>query len=315
MRFLPELLSRNWTLKLAALGIAVLLWTAVRVEAPDRQSLPGVPVRIQLDDPGWAMVGDPSPPTVELRVGGPGRALFQLALNPPSLVIPVDQVHVGDTTIAVRRDWVRIQDRPGVVVEDVQPSTVRLSFEPLENAAVPLVVPTTGDLDEELALAGELSTNPAVVRVSGPRSRVRELDSIPLRPLDLGGVDGTGTHRMELAVDTTGLSDLSFSPLEATVSVRVDDRVERVVEGVPVTLEAEGLLVQPPAMDVILRGPRSLLESGGSIEVSLAVPESALEGIGGAEDRRVQVEVRGLPDFVRALPASDSVLVRRRSSS
>lgn len=315
MRFLPELLSRNWTLKLAALGIALLLWTAVRVETPNRQPLPGVPVRVQLNDPAWALAGAPSPASVELRLGGPARALFQLALEPPILVVPVDEVHAGDTTIALRRDWVRMQDRPGVVVEDVQPSTVRLSFEPLENAAVPLAVTTTGELDDELVLAGELSVNPPVVRVSGPRSQVRELDSVSLLPLDLADVDELGTHRMEQAVDTAGLSDLSISPVQAMVTVRIGELMERTIEGVPVSLEGDhaGVEVDPSALAVTLWGPRMLLQSDDSIAVSLVVPAEALEGLEG--ERRVPVEVRGLPDLIRAMPSSDSVLVRRRPSS
>ena len=46
MGFLRGLVTRNLFLKVASLGLAVLLWTVVRVESPERQTLPGVPVRI-----------------------------------------------------------------------------------------------------------------------------------------------------------------------------------------------------------------------------------------------------------------------------
>ena len=42
----PELLTRNWTLKLAALGLAVLLWSVVKAEAPVRVTIPDVPVEV-----------------------------------------------------------------------------------------------------------------------------------------------------------------------------------------------------------------------------------------------------------------------------
>lgn len=315
MRFVPELLTRNWTLKLAALGIAVLLWTAVRVEAPDRQPLPDVPVRVQLDDPSYALAEEPSPATVQLRLGGPARALFQLALDPPSLVIPVDQVHTPDTTITLRRDWVRLQDRPGVVVEDIQPASVRLVFEPLDNAAVPLVATTTGRLSDDLALATRPSVNPPVIRVSGPLSRVSRLDSVPLHPVDLSGLGDPGGHRLEVAVDTTGLSGLSVSPTRATVLVTVDRRVERTIRGFPVTLETDApdLEIEPRTLDVTLRGPRSLVQSTDSTSLALVVPAEALEGLEGS--RRVAVQIRDLSEFVRASLSADSVLVRRRSSS
>jgi len=48
--YLSGFFSRNWTLKLSAFGIALLLWVAVRAEAPNRQELTGVPVRVELAD-------------------------------------------------------------------------------------------------------------------------------------------------------------------------------------------------------------------------------------------------------------------------
>lgn len=314
MRVLPELLTRNWTLKLAALGIALLLWTAVRVEAPDRQPLPDVPVRVQLNDPAYALAANPSPAAVEVRVGGPARALFQLALNPPALVIPVDRARPGDTIVVLRREWVRLQDRPGVVVEEIQPSSVTLTFEPLENAAIPLTATTTGEVDEGLALAAPPSVNPSVVRVSGPKSQVDALDSIGLLPVDLSEIDGPGNHRVEQLVDTTGLSGMAIAPTRATVSVRVDRLVERTIQGVPVTLEGYSgqADVEPSTLDVTLRGPRSLVESADSDSLVLAVPAAALQDL--EEDRWVAVQVRRLSDFVRATLSADSVLVHRRSS-
>ena len=58
VRFLPGILTRNWTLKLVAIVLAVLLWLIVRVEAPDRQSIPSVPVVVQVSDAALLSVRD-----------------------------------------------------------------------------------------------------------------------------------------------------------------------------------------------------------------------------------------------------------------
>ena len=69
-------LTREWPLKLAALGLAILLWTAVRIGAVSRQEIPEVPVQVQLTDPEWQIVSDPAPSAVSVTFSGPARHLF-----------------------------------------------------------------------------------------------------------------------------------------------------------------------------------------------------------------------------------------------
>jgi len=42
------------------------------------------------------------------------------------------------------------------------------------------------------------------------------------------------------------------------------------------------------------------------------VPSFALGDLGGDEERRVQIVVEGVPSYMSAVPAPDSVTVRRR---
>ena len=109
MGFLRRLVTQNLSLKLASVALAVLLWTVVRVETPERQSLPGVPVRVALTDPGWALADAPLPATVEVVFNGPARELFRMAVERPILTIPVDEVDVGDTVVFLRREWLAFQ--------------------------------------------------------------------------------------------------------------------------------------------------------------------------------------------------------------
>ena len=53
MGSLSGFFSRNLTLKLAAFGVALLLWVAVRAETPSIQDFPGVPVQVAVSDPMW----------------------------------------------------------------------------------------------------------------------------------------------------------------------------------------------------------------------------------------------------------------------
>jgi YbbR domain-containing protein len=317
VRFIPHFLSTNWTLKLAALGLAILLWTSVRVDTDNRQGLPGVPVRIDLTDPRWAVLGDPMPTNVEVRFTGPTRELFRMALDRPSLLVPIDEVTSPDTTILLRTQWVRIQDRPGVVVEDILPSSIRLAFEPIQTATVPLEPRVAGQLPEALALSAPISVAPSLARISGPASRMEQVDTVFTRPLDLSGVTGSGNYTAP--IDTAGLSRIQIAPSSASIAVRVEPVLERRLEDVSVSLESPeeypDLEFSPSAITITLRGPHSAVE---------ALPEDSIRAVAGAnaqlrnlrpgETRRVPVRLLGAPSFVQATPSVDSVAVRVRPS-
>ncbi|MDH3223033.1 MAG: hypothetical protein OEO23_04890, partial [Gemmatimonadota bacterium] len=92
MRFLPGILTRNWTLKFVAFTLAILLWTLVRVEVPDRQAISGVPVDVQVNDDAWLLSGDAEPTQIQVGFVGPTRALLRLVAEPPVVVLTVDTV-------------------------------------------------------------------------------------------------------------------------------------------------------------------------------------------------------------------------------
>ncbi|MSR22210.1 MAG: hypothetical protein EXR92_01500 [Gemmatimonadetes bacterium] len=128
MGSLSGLLIRNWKLKFSAFGVALLLWVAVRAESPNRQEIAGVPVQVDIGDPAWALVDGPVPASVTVRFSGPSRELMSIAFDQPAVVIPLEEIASGDTIVLLRTSWVRVQDHQGVVAEDIQPSSVRLTF-------------------------------------------------------------------------------------------------------------------------------------------------------------------------------------------
>ena len=123
-------LVRNWRLKLSALGLSVFLWALVQTEPTNPETLPSVPVRVQIADTGWTTSGAPTPATVELELAGPAREIIRLAREGASLRIPIEAVGSRDTTVSLRREWVQLGQRSGLTVESVSPASVQLSFEP-----------------------------------------------------------------------------------------------------------------------------------------------------------------------------------------
>jgi hypothetical protein len=313
MSRLTDFFARNLTLKLSAIGIALLLWASVRVEAPNRQSLPGVPVRVDLADPNWALLGDPLPATVVVRFGGPSGELMRLAAERPSVVVPMDVVTSGDTTIILRNSWVRVQDRPGVIVEDIQPSSVRITFEPVQRANLPLAPRFRGELPDRLALAAEPTVEPGEVRVTGPLSRLSEMDSVQLFRIDLSTM--TGSRVIQVGVDTTGMSGLLLQPVSAQVDVKVEERVEQVISGIPVVfpdvLVADDLYVTPETLVVMLRGARSIVENADPSGFRAVIDVNADELPEPGAEAQFPVQLQGLPPLLTGELQVVRVTVRR----
>ena len=313
MGYLSGFFSRNWTLKLSAFGIALLLWVAVRAEAPNRQELTGVPVRVELADPQWALVGDPTPTTVTVRFGGPSRELIRMALERPTVVIPLDEVMSGDTVVLLRNAWVRLQDRPGVIAEDIQPSSVRLTLEPVERADLPPSPRWEGQLPDHLAFTSLPVIEPLLVRVSGPRSRLLPIDSIPLHPVDLSQVTGSG--RIIVEVDTSLLPGLQVQPTILEAELVVEDRVERMISGIPVVLPEgigadEGFQLRPATGAVLVTGARTVVERADPTTFRLVLEVEAGSLPPAGEEAAFPLRLTGLPPLLEAEVRIDGAILR-----
>src|SRR5687767_2393456 len=158
-----RVLLHNWHLKLAAIGLAVLLWALVQTEPLSQETFAAVPITVDVTDSSWTMARAPSPATVELRLGGPAREIIGLARDGTSLRVPVAAVGSRDTIIALQREWVNLGERAGVTVETVSPLTVSMAFEPAVARNVPVTLPLRGELPEDIALASAPEIQPEEV--------------------------------------------------------------------------------------------------------------------------------------------------------
>jgi hypothetical protein len=315
-RFVPRIVHRNWRLKLAALGLASVLWALVRTEPTTGVDVFTIPVRAQVGDLDWVLLGEPDPATVQVRLRGPTEDLIRLARAGTTLRVPLDRVTSADTVVQLRRDWV-VLGSTGVVVEDIAPATVRLALQPTLTATVPLRVATRGTLPGTLALSTPVALDPPTVSVRGPAHRVRGLDSVSVGPLDLGDLSESGVH--PLPVDTTGLGDLAVEPLAAAAVVHLEPAVERMLSEVPVVVEvpsdggasSAAFVVAPAAIEVRLSGARTPVSAAREEDVRAVVPWEAARAVPPGEARVLPIELHGVPALVRAFSEADSVRVER----
>jgi YbbR domain-containing protein len=305
-------LVRNWRLKLSALGLSLFLWALVQTEPTNPETLPSVPVRVQIADTSWTTSGAPSPATVELQLSGPAREIIRLAREGASLRIPISEVGSRDTTVTLRREWVQLGQRSGLTVESVSPATVQIVFEPARTRLVPLAARLTGSVDERVVLATDIEISPQLVRVRGPESRLEGLDSLPLVAFDLSTVTRSGSFTV--AIDTTGLLGASVVPPLATLGVQVEDVVERVLD-LPVRVDVvdgdDAVVVEPATVQVRLVGGRTRVTALDPDRLVARVASELLQGMADGEERIVPLRLDGVPAGVTGALLVERVLVVR----
>jgi YbbR domain-containing protein len=218
VRRLLDAITHNWALKLAALLVALLLWSLVRAEEPFQRT-EWAPVEVEVADPNWQLAEPPQPDSVEVTFSGPFRDLWRVGGARPRVIVPVDNVKDTTELRVLSGSMVRLQDDLGRTrVEALHPNTITLRYEALETRAVRVRATTTGQLPAGFALEMPLRADPSIVQIRGPAARVRPLDSLDLAPIDLSDIRGVTT--VPTTVDTTRIRGLVVSPVDVSVTVR-----------------------------------------------------------------------------------------------
>ena len=312
MSFVPGVIAKNWQLKVLAGAMAVLLWTVPRFEAQSSQVLEDVPVRVDLADPNWVLVGDPSPSSVSVTLSGPARDLIAIGVDHPPILVPIGEVSSGDTVVLLSPSWFRSSAWDGVVVGQLRPGAVSLHFERIEERRIPFSVPTFGTPPQGLSLAGAPRINPPMATVFGPAGRFQGVDSIPLVPLDLAQLSDSGS--VVLRVDTARLQGLDVLPLEASLEIPTEPTSTRELTDqllvLPLLNSPPQLQSRPTSVTVVLEGPQSLVDAVDPANLRVTIPRGQATLAPGEEERLVVV-VEGLPELVGYRVIPDWVLLRR----
>jgi YbbR domain-containing protein len=285
-------ITQNWRLKLAALAVAVLLWAVVTAEQPASQWIP-VRVEAVVEDPDYVLTGGPDPAEVLVRFVGPGRELWQLAVERPVLVLRISDVG-NARSFAVDPAMVRLRERLQVNPRDVRPAVVRVSLQRLATRTVP-VRPRVGERSlGRYVLTDTVRAGPSLVRLTGPEEELARIESVATLPFEIVPDANDSTFTRVVGLDTTGLAGISISPRQVRIGGSVDRREERVAPGVPVWIPP-GFSVSPARVEVRITGGRRALIGLSPSALRAVVRPDSLPPLLPPLGAEAGVAVEGLP--------------------
>ncbi|MFN2414758.1 MAG: YbbR-like domain-containing protein, partial [Pyrinomonadaceae bacterium] len=298
-RWLRALLFEDWTLKLVALGITLGLWYAVTTQrAPAQMRLRGVQLDFIL--PEGVDIGNEPVDEVDVTLEGSQGKLAEL--NARNLVARADvaDMRTGDRVLRLTDKNVSMDLPEGVRIVSINPRSLTLHLEPLDEREVAVEVRFEGAPPEGFA-RGAVQVTPPNVRVRGPQSHVAAVERAFTETISLTG------HRETLVLPQVAVDipDHKVTPAESSVAVRVEigeEQAERRFANVPVR-SATGAPVAPQAVALTLRGPRTIVESLRPEDVRLVV-EVAEDGrpaprlsLPPSAQGRVELFNTNLPEF------------------
>ncbi len=298
---------RDVGLKVLAIALAVALWRTV---AGDPIAERGLRVPLQFENlPGSMEILVDVPETVEVRLRGPSAVLGRLDAGDVAAVIDLGSERSGQRLFNMTAG--RVRAPLGVEVTQVIPSTVSLT---LDEEGLPRMVPVVPVVEGQPAagfVVGKVFAEPAMVEVSGPLSRLRQLSEAITEPLDVTNASVPIEEMVTIGVADPNLRVGTSRVTRVTVEI-VRAPVDRILADVPVRVRnvASGLspAVTPPSVTVTVQGPPELmreLDSGavgafvnlagagaGTYHLSVTVEPHRAFRVTHQEPRVVRVDLR-----------------------
>lgn len=294
----------NLALKAASVALAALLWYVIAGEKTSEMGLV-VSVELQNFPHDLELTGEPMN-TVEVRLRASPGIIQRLGPGDVSARIDLAGVGEGEHIIHLGADSIRVPF--GVRVVRVNPATIALNFERTLQKTVPVRPRLTGRPGAGFEVA-EVGSQPADVRVAGPKTRVQEMESAFTEPVSVEGATAPVSDEVSIGLDDPLVRVLGNPRVVVTAQVR-EVTATRLFEDLALSVRGGAGQVQPASVDVTLAGPVSILQK---MDRSQLKAYADLAQARGRSTAPVAVELQGAHPGVTVKEwTPDQVRVKRR---
>lgn len=174
-----RILTHRWPYKLFSVIAASVLWLLI-VEEPEVGTSILVPVQYR-NMPKDLEISSDVRDRIHVEVRGPASKLTPAGLDDASVVLDLGFVRsAGERTFPVKEN---MHIPMGVALDRAVPAQVRVRFEKRVTREVPVVV-RIGKPPAGYEIVSQ-QVSPGRLRLVGPESRVREVESVETDPVDL----------------------------------------------------------------------------------------------------------------------------------
>lgn len=225
-----KIFLEDWGLKLTALVITLGLWFGVTgLSTPSVQRF-NVALAPRISNN--AEITNALPPEVDIVLSGDKRKLEQLNNSDLTATLDLTDVDPGDRVVSLTPENVYVNLPQGIKLTEIQPGRIAVNLEAVEEKELEVRAETKGAPAAGFEVYSSM-VSPSRVKVRGPASIIRTLDSVETAKVDLGGKKSDFTAQ-QIAVNVANPKATVFNTV-VDVFFRIGERrVERAFT-IPVT--------------------------------------------------------------------------------
>jgi hypothetical protein len=260
-RLFRRIFLEDWGTKLVALGITAALWLGVTgLQKPTSRRLNSVPLVLNFSSEMEAT----NSPLKEVDIVVTGDKTKVSRLRSEDLVVSIDLTDItpGERTIQLMPENINVDLPSGLKIDEIQPGKIAVKLERVEEREIAVKPEIEGAVTDGFEIYAQAVT-PAKVRVRGPESIVKSLDSISTEKIQVDN------RREDFTQRQVGLNVVNpkITVIDTIVEVtfRIGERRTERLFVVPYrTAEAETKYAT-----VLLYGARSILEDLNADEMQI----------------------------------------------
>src|SRR5215203_4588913 len=226
-RLVRKIFLEDWMMKLIALVITLGLWLGITgLRTPTSSNFRSIPLNLRVAND--LEVTNSPVAEVDIKISGDKSKINQI--NKEDLLVSLDLSDIlpGERVVSITPENVSVELPAGVKLEGISPSIIPIKLEKIIERDVPVKAETEGVPAEGFELYNERATvAPQTVRVSGPESYIRPLDSISTEKISVESKESDFTaQQVSLNVVSPKVRLVSTTVVDVTFRVG-ETRIEK----------------------------------------------------------------------------------------
>lgn len=274
---LRKIFLEDWHLKVTALLITFGLWYGVSVSSKKGTATLDAQLSFRVSDDTVLM--NASRQEVRISVSGNDRLIGDLyGRSDLRVTADLTQTPTGDRILTLTPQAVSTNLPSGIKLDDVQPSQIAVTLEPLIQKDLPVEAAITGQPAQGYEIYST-TVLPARARLSGPESFMATINSVPTAAVDISGAKSdVAAHQVAISISNPRVTLSNSDVVEVTVAIG-ERRVERSFALASGTKRINATLYGPKSIITKLKATDLKVEivkgDNGSDTPQLTLPESA----------------------------------------
>jgi YbbR domain-containing protein len=215
-RWARKLFLEDWSLKLLALAISLILWLAVTGQnKPVTLRVSGV--QLSFLRPEKMEISNEPPSTVDVILTGSKDKLDRIGPRDLMATVDLSDQKAGERVVKLTLDRVKVDLQEDIKIQGFHPAAISIRLEPIVEATVEVEVKFEGKLPEGFEVQS-VSVNPVKVRLRGPADRISALRRVTTETVWLDGKK----ESFNLSHVGINISDPKIEILDPAVEIRVE---------------------------------------------------------------------------------------------